>query len=1181
MSHEPLSKKLIFVFEESPVASPPDVADWLHAVTNDTYFCHTESAALAYLADTRPDLIIINSENLPHELLNYCQTQSLELPILALLPAKDALIEQALTLGLTDCLTAPILPSLFKATLKKLLNHLQNPPAQFKSTQTYENLVEQSHTVIMVVDKEGHLVFINRYGALALQNEDLTRSVPIHGTQLSDILPPDLAAIYAEKSKQVIHTQIADTHEYLGRGGHNWFITSIYPITFNDEMRCAAIVAYDITAYKQAQLELDQHKIFYQLMYEKAALGIIVGTFDGIITQVNDTFANMLGYTPEELTGVSAEIIMPPQDPPLTDQIRERMTGHNNDTLIFEKTYLHKDGHIIWVEIAASSLERPDTHTRHLILFIKNISEQKAYETAFKQESKRFEAVFEQAAVGMTLTSLDRRLTRVNQRFCEIIGYTEDELIGRNVNEFIHPDDLDEDLQHTENLIHSQSATYTAEKRYLHKDGRIVWVNVSISVLLSENNIPESFIALAEDITRHKIAIETVRQNEARLRQIMEIAQIGIWEWNASDNITRWQGDMFRIYGISPEEFTGDNDFYLEYMHPDDLEANRLHMEENLARAPHISDLSDEFDYVPHNFEPNPIELRVQRTDGSLRYVLGDSIFLLDDNENIVRRLGFVLDITDQKLAEATLSQKNQELEALLEIAREVGSTRDLHEVLDALLDQLEKLVPYTSASIALVSDDHVEYIAGRGLPANISLEDLSTVLTNEKIWLKYHRYEVVIVDDVTQDPHWVELPDVDNYFHSWMGVPIIYRDRLIGQLNIDHAEIGYFKEEHARLGLAVANQVAIAIENAQLFADLEKRVKARTAELRLQTKQTEAILVNMTDAVIMFNENGTILYSNLAWQRMHEYTPDGEIPDNIRAFQHDQPADGIMYQEMWRALRRGENWRGNLRYKINANQSFELDIVVVAVTNNEEDVYVAVLRDISEQRKLDNMKTQFIADVAHDLSNPLAVMTLKTYLIKAQPHELDRHLPVLEQQIERLNALVEDLLVVSRLDRRVISFKPKPSQVNHIVQNVVVSQTDLAARKQITLHSELSEGLPLIHVDVDQLQRVIVNLVANALNYTPVRGQIWIKTFRQENQVVIVVKDTGIGISSEEQARIFDRFFRGSKSANIADGTGLGLSIVLEILNLHHASIEVDSEPSVGSEFRLYFNIDESFENE
>jgi two-component system phosphate regulon sensor histidine kinase PhoR len=291
--------------------------------------------------------------------------------------------------------------------------------------------------------------------------------------------------------------------------------------------------------------------------------------------------------------------------------------------------------------------------------------------------------------------------------------------------------------------------------------------------------------------------------------------------------------------------------------------------------------------------------------------------------------------------------------------------------------------------------------------------------------------------------------------------------------------------------------------------------------------------------------------------------------------FQDDYMMDIIQHSTMWETVLQGENWRGHLQFQTPSRDNLDVDMVVVPVSRDTGRVFIAVLRDISEQRKLDNMKAQFIADAAHDLGNPLAIMTLKMYLLKQQPQYLDRHLPVLEQQLARLNALVDDLLIVSRLDRRVLKFIPYPTQLNDIVRSVLAGQLTLAEKKQIDLQVELSHNLPLILGDDSQLQRVFVNLLANAINYTPENGQIRVQTQVDGRQVILTIKDTGIGISPDEIERIFDRFFRGSHASGTADGTGLGLSIVYEILSLHDASIEVDSQLNEGSEFRLYFNID------
>ncbi|CAG0955113.1 partial Alkaline phosphatase synthesis sensor protein PhoR, partial [Anaerolineae bacterium] len=236
---------------------------------------------------------------------------------------------------------------------------------------------------------------------------------------------------------------------------------------------------------------------------------------------------------------------------------------------------------------------------------------------------------------------------------------------------------------------------------------------------------------------------------------------------------------------------------------------------------------------------------------------------------------------------------------------------------------------------------------------------------------------------------------------------------------------------------------------------------------------------------------------------------------------------------------------------------------------------YVGVQRDVTALRELDALKERFVADAAHDLGNPVAVLNTSLYMLRHAPAQLEQRLPILEYQVKRLDALVKDLLTISQLDREVELVDPNYIPFAQLVGQIVQGQQLLAAQKQIHLTADLPDDTPPLIGEVQAIERVIVNLVANALTYTPDGGQVHVRVNRQQDEIIFSVKDTGIGISPTELTRIFDRFYRTPSARRKTAGTGLGLPIVKKIVELHGGRIEVESEEGKGSEFRVYFPIE------
>jgi len=232
-------------------------------------------------------------------------------------------------------------------------------------------------------------------------------------------------------------------------------------------------------------------------------------------------------------------------------------------------------------------------------------------------------------------------------------------------------------------------------------------------------------------------------------------------------------------------------------------------------------------------------------------------------------------------------------------------------------------------------------------------------------------------------------------------------------------------------------------------------------------------------------------------------------------------------------------------------------------------------LRDTNERlRQLDQLKSKFIADAAHELRAPLNSMQLKMYLLEnGRAERRAEYLADFKQQLERLARLAEDLLDIARLEAPNGSTEGfAPVDLNTVVEQVVIAYRPLADAAGLSLVQELTPNLPPVLGQRSRLGQVGSNLVANAIRYTP-SGSVQVITSLAADlkRVCLIVQDSGIGIPPEEVPHIFDRFYRGRQPNGMnIPGTGLGLSIVKEIVDLHGGSIEVESRVGEGSRFKV-----------
>ncbi|WP_324715673.1 ATP-binding protein [Carboxydochorda subterranea] len=236
----------------------------------------------------------------------------------------------------------------------------------------------------------------------------------------------------------------------------------------------------------------------------------------------------------------------------------------------------------------------------------------------------------------------------------------------------------------------------------------------------------------------------------------------------------------------------------------------------------------------------------------------------------------------------------------------------------------------------------------------------------------------------------------------------------------------------------------------------------------------------------------------------------------------------------------------------------------------------VALVRDVTELRRLERVRSDFVANVSHELRTPLTA--IKGFIEALQEGAAEdaatrtRFLEIMARETDRLVALINDLLDLSRLESRTAAFHPAALRLSEVAEAVVQMFSRKAGSKGLALSMEFDPGLPPVLGDEDMLRQVFINLLDNAIKYT-MAGSIRVRARPERDGTVRVeVADTGIGIPRQHLSRIFERFYRVDRArSRELGGTGLGLSIVRHIVELHGGRIEVDSEVGVGTTFRFW----------
>ncbi|HQE66186.1 MAG TPA: ATP-binding protein [Bacillota bacterium] len=360
-----------------------------------------------------------------------------------------------------------------------------------------------------------------------------------------------------------------------------------------------------------------------------------------------------------------------------------------------------------------------------------------------------------------------------------------------------------------------------------------------------------------------------------------------------------------------------------------------------------------------------------------------------------------------------------------------------------------------------------------------------------------------------------------------------------------------------------------------EMFNYLSVRLKSTLDEMSREKNKFETILTNMTDGIIAVNAEGVVIHANPAAYKIFNIREEDLYNRNF-----DDAAEkldlGITFNDILND--------SDKNYNILSINNLIIKISVVQIINeqNEAEGAMLVLQDVTEQEKLDRMRKEFVANVSHELRTPLT--TIRSYTETLLEGALDNKeytmnfLNVINSESERMTRLVKDLLQLSKLDYDKMEWNMKRLSILNILRDCVVKMEMAAKQKNQSLSFEAIGELCEINGDKDRIEQVIINIISNAIKYTPENGSIKMTAKRLKDNVEIRIADSGIGIPKEDLPRLFERFYRVDKARSRAmGGTGLGLSIAKNIVEAHKGSIRIESEYGKGSEVIINFPCEES----
>ncbi len=328
-----------------------------------------------------------------------------------------------------------------------------------------------------------------------------------------------------------------------------------------------------------------------------------------------------------------------------------------------------------------------------------------------------------------------------------------------------------------------------------------------------------------------------------------------------------------------------------------------------------------------------------------------------------------------------------------------------------------------------------------------------------------------------------------------------------------------------------------------------------------------EAVAREMHTGIAVLDSNGTVQYCN---------------PFFVSSFSLSLPALGSHIREIIKNQTLLSAIHCLLDNNCEAPEEIEIEegersfnIRLVLLKDDGTRSLLIFLRDITEAKRVETIKKDFVANVSHELRTPLA--SIKGYSetlldIDTDGEKQREFLEIIDRHATRMSRIIDDLLILSRLESSAVSLISDTVDMKELINSTVKGCVKDAEDRDVSIKAELPEILPNVLGDRDRLEQVVVNLFDNAIKYTPAGGHVTITARSLEDEVCVDVIDTGIGIPEDDISRIFERFYRVDKARSRAlGGTGLGLAIVKHIIQGHNGRLEVKSKLGLGTTFSFF----------
>ncbi len=945
-----------------------------------------------------------------------------------------------------------------------------------------------------------------------------------------------------------------------------WVRCSTSPVWCEKEQRVVSIygAVKDITDEKNAKLAIEESENKYRLITSLTSDYLFSTIIDenekSIPTWVGGSFKKITGYTFEEYkeNGGWSAALHP--DDLAKDREAFEILKKNQNVKVEVRTF-HKSGKVVWVKTSASPVW---DEKRNKLIGINgactDVTKEKLASIALKKSEEKYKLLSLVTSDYVFETEIREdgvsELIWVGGSFEEITGYRFEEYkeIG-GWRAVIHPDDIKKDDDaFKENLANE---TVSVEVRTYHKNGDIIWVRAfGYPHWDYSKNKLVGILGSVKDITKEKEALLALQEREEKYKLISAITSDYLFEsrFNKKNILeTIWVAGSFKkMTGYTLEEYKKVGG-WPKLLHKDDVASDVAALEELSKNRKAV------------------IEVRTHHKDGRVIWVKNTCSPIWDEeNSKLLGVIGAAKDITEEK--------QNQIIhEIQYNIANAIVNATNAKELFTKVRYELNKILNTTNFYVAFYNEISGMFLSDIDKDEKDNIDtwpaekSVSGLLIKRKKRLLLNKEEILELADLGKIDIIGTIPEV------WLGVPLKVRNSVIGIMVVQNYDNRYaYDKVSTNLFEVIGNQLSLYLE----------RNRAKEDALRLSRA-----IVQSPVSVIISNLEGEIEYVNPKFEKISGYTFEevvGESPSILKS--ETMPKE--FYQNLWKTILSGKDWRGEFLNKRRDGELYWENAVISPIENDSGEIthFVAIKEDITEKKKMieelisskekaevsEKIKTEFLAQMSHEIRSPLNVILsfvglLKEDLAEIATEDMLHSFDSIDSASTRITRTID--LILNMTDLQLGSYESSIEEIDVLetLKRIQSEYNQSAIRKGLDLRLNIQFRRKKINSDKYALVQILSNLIDNAIKYSD-KGFIEIFADKNEKkELVIKVKDTGIGISKEFLPNIFNSFSQEEQGYTRSyDGNGLGMALVKKYCDIISADISVKSKKGKGTTFTL-----------